>query len=177
VPATHFFALAEDLLPVLAQVESDRSLKYVRMGNFLQPEPEAFLGGSLIPNLCKATSESSVGCESFLVCERHVAVRAERLRPRTGPERFLVDQLLNPDTVELSPGGLWTGDILLRGRVATASQAASSRSLLRRFDGVLRKHFQAVQGCLVGPRAMTMLKAKKRLALAEQSPREFDLAI
>ena len=72
-----FFALKEDLLAMLAHVESKGSLKYVLMGNFLPDEikdgPSVFSTGADLPNLGKATAESAIACESFLVCERRNA--------------------------------------------------------------------------------------------------------
>jgi len=86
-----------------------------------------------------------------------------------------VDQLVNPDTVVLNPGGVWRGDILLYGRVATVSGSAESQRLMRRFRAAIRSGFRQVRAFWVGPEALRMLHSGKRLTIAEQSPRGFDL--
>lgn len=170
-----FYAADGDLLPVLQAVESVGPLKYVRFGNFTAQNVEAFSAGSDLPNLGKATSESAISSESFLVCEPEVRIDVRRLPGADGIERFCVDQLANPDTVTLTPGGIWTQDILLYGRVATASESKASQALMRRFAGAIKKQFTKIKAVYVGRKALEMLNAGKRLTLAAQSPAEFDL--
>src|SRR5437867_867567 len=104
----HFFALREVLLPVLALVESKVPLKYTPTGNFLGSEIEegirVFGAGAEIPNLGKARADSSVACQSFLVCEAQTPINL-RIAGKNG-ERACVDQLINPDSVTCNPGGI-----------------------------------------------------------------------
>jgi hypothetical protein len=87
-----------------------------------------------------------------------------------------VDQLRNPDSVTFTPAGIWDDDVILHGRVATASDSEASQALMRRFHVAIKKGFAKVKAFYVGPQAMELLKAGKRLTIAAQSPREFDLA-
>ena len=52
----HFFALKDDLLPVLDDVERDGFLKYVRTGNCLSGDFDQYLHGADIPYLGKASA-------------------------------------------------------------------------------------------------------------------------
>jgi hypothetical protein len=170
-----FFALKDDLLPMLELVESKGALNYARIGNFASREIKDGIGvfktGIGIPNLGKANADSAVACETFLVCERGTSVN---LRTVQG-ERVCVDQLANPDSVEFTPGGMWNQDVVLNGRIATASESPISQALMKRFRAAVKKTFSKVKAFYVGPKALVLLESGKRLAGAVQSPREFDL--
>jgi hypothetical protein len=171
----HFFALKDDLLPMLEAVECDDPLKYVRTGNCLSPDFNEFLNGADIPTLGKASAESAIGCESFLVTPRTLPVILRPIKATGGTERYCMDQLINPDTVEFIPAGVWSDEIVLNGRVGTVSDSAVSQELMKRFNSAIRKQFTKIKAFWVGANALTLLNAGKRLAGAAQSPREFDL--
>jgi hypothetical protein len=173
-----FFALKEDLLALLELVESKGPLKYARMGNFASHEIKDGISvydtGAGIPNLGKASADSSSACEAFLVCERETPIDLRVLQGSDG-ERVCIDQLANPDSVEFKPGGVWNEDVVLHGRIATASESQISRALMKRFQAAVRKTFSKVKAFYVGPKALALLESGKRLTISAQSPREFDL--
>lgn len=174
-----FFALKEDLLPVLELVESKGALKYARMGNFaghqIKDDISVFDTGVGIPNLGKASADSASSCDGFLVCERETPVNLRHLQGINGEQRVLVDQLVNPDSVEFTPGGIWNEDVVLHGRIATASDSEISKALMKRFQTAIKKTFSKVKAFYVGPKALALLESGKRLTISAQSPREFDL--
>jgi len=176
-----FFALKDDLLALLELVESKGPLKYVRTGNFLAEEVTnglcMFATGRDLPNLGKATSDHTAGCESFLVCEPKIPVLVRRFRANDGRERVCVDQLLNPESVVFTPAGMWSEDVVLNGSVDTASDSPISQSLIKLFQATVKKSFTKVKAFYVGQRALTLLENGKRLAGAVQSPRDFDLTL
>jgi hypothetical protein len=176
MPQTIFFALKDDLLPVFEAAERQGPLQYVLSGAFPSSNVSIFDHGWDIPTLGKATFESASGSDSYLVCEVGTQVIV-RHRESDGHNRFFVDQVLNPDSITLSPGGMWDEDVMLYGRVASASDSEISLHLLRRFDLAIRKHFLKVGRSYVGPRALELLKMGKRLTIAKQSPPEFDLKL
>lgn len=171
-----FFGLRDDTASMLQLVESMVAVKYVRMGQFLQDRIETFNHGCEIPKLGIATAESAISCESFLVCEKTTAINLRPLRGTGSSTIFAVDQLENPDTITFTAGGIWNEDIVLHGRIATASESQASQYLIRRFHSTLRKTFVKMRAFFVGPKALTMLEGGKRLTISAQSPREFDLA-
>jgi hypothetical protein len=173
-----FFALTEDLLALLEQVEGKGPLKYTLTGNFLRSEISdgiaVFNKGADIPNLGKASADSSVACDSYLVCQLDMPIEL-RTAGRNG-ERVCVDQLVNPDSVEFRSGGIWNEDVLLSGRIATASDSQISQALMKRFQAAVKKTtFSKVRAYYVGPKALTLLGSGKRFAKAVQCPRESDL--
>ena len=170
----HFYALKEDLLPVLEAVERGGPLKYVRMGQSSTPNYESFAHGAGIPNLGNASSDSASSGQSFLVAGRDVPVNVRAINA-AGVERYAIDQLVNPDTVTLTPGGIWGEDVVLSGRVATVSNSAPAQELMKRFNSAFKEHFSKVKAFSVGPKAFALLSAGKRLTSSAQSPREYDL--
>jgi len=128
-----FFALKGDLLPVLEAVERNGPLQYVRTGNCLSPDFDRYLHGADIPDLGRASVESAISCESFLVAPRTMPVNVTSINGIGGIRRYCMDQLINPDTVCFLPGGVWKENIILYGRVATASKSAISHGLMKQF--------------------------------------------
>lgn len=171
-----FFAVREDILLVLEAVECDGPLQYVRTGNQLSPDFETFLHGADIPNLGVANRETGSVCNAFLVTKTTVPIAVQSMKGAGGVQRYLMDQLLNPDTVTLTPAGMWGKDIILQGVVGTASDSAASQELMKKFNSAFKKSFTKVQGRFVGLQALALFNAGKRLTIAAQSPPEFDLA-
>ena len=172
-----FFALKEDLLPVLEAVEREGALKYIRTGNRLSADFETFLHGGDIPNLGKATRESAISCDTFLVTDVTQPVRVREIRGSGGVPRYCMDQLINAETVTLTPAGVWNEDVSLCGRVATVSDSAVAQALMKRFNSAFRSHFSKIKAYRVGRGARALLDAGKRLTIAEQSSGSVDLTI
>jgi hypothetical protein len=170
-----FFALKEDLLPVLEAVERDGPLKYVRMGQSPKSDYESFAHGAEIPNLGRASADSTASCESFVVTESAVSVNVRPIKAATGIERYCIDQLVNPDSITFTPAGVWSPDVVLHGRVATVSESAISQALMKRFNSAFRAQFGKVKAFWVGHNARALLDAGKRLTISAQSPHDFDL--
>jgi hypothetical protein len=173
----HFFAVRDDLLLLLVAVERRGPLSYTRMGNFDRAECDRFDRGFDIPGLGRAATDSASACDSFLVTVPDVPVRLRSLETATGERRYCVDQLINPDTLEFSPGGLLGEEAVLSGRVATVSDTAMAKDLMGRFRSGVKKSFRRVKAYWVGPGAFDLLRAGYRLTASVGSPREFDLAL
>jgi len=173
-----FFALKEDLLPMLELVESKGILSYTRTGNFLCREVEErisiFDNLAALPHLGIANANSSNLCHHYLAVEYGSPISQRHFEGLDGP-RFCVDQLANPDAVEFTPGGLWNEDVVIQGRVATASESEVSQALIKRFQAAIKKTFSKVKAFYVGPAALALLESGKRLTSSEQSPCEYDL--
>lgn len=173
-----FFALREDLIPILEVVESKGPLKYALTGNFMATDLKGGIRvletGAGIPELGTASGDQQMACDSFLVCERDAEIRLRCFRGVDG-DRVCVDQFVNPDTVTFTPGGVWNGEVVLSGRVATVSDTAVAQALMRRFKSAIKKAFTKVGAYYVGPNALVLLKSGRRLTNAVQSPPEFDL--
>lgn len=171
-----FYALKEDILPVIEAVELKCTLKYFRAGQFSESNQQSFSRGGEIPNVGTASSESSINCETFLVTES-ANINIRPIQQTDGSVRFSVDQLLNPDSVAFTAGGIWRPDVILYGRVATASDSVKSQELMKLFNSAFRKQFKKIKAYWVGPKAHLLLDEGARLTIAAQSSRDFDLTI
>jgi hypothetical protein len=190
----HFFATKNDIIPVLRGVEGRISVKYVKAGRSISPIPQIVNRGEDIPNLGTAPGESHTSCPMFLICDSSLKLKArpigngrmtsesslelEPLPIGMGERTYSFDQMENPDTISFQTGGLWK-DILLYGRFATCTATFSlvARKLLQRYTYQVRKEFKYIGAYYVGQEAEEMLKQGKRLTLAEQTPKSFDLQI
>ena len=173
---THFFALRDDILAVLRAVEHE-SLTYTRIDNQLQPDFDQYKRGEDIPGLGTASAASGVACTTFLVTRRTTKIQVEESAGLAGVRRYHVSQLSNPDSVTLTPAGVWTDGTILYGRVATCSGSEISKTLMRLFRGAIRQRFAPMHHYWVGPQALDCLKVGRRLTIAVQSPPEFDLEV
>jgi hypothetical protein len=173
----YFHATRNDLLPILHLVESRTNIKYTRADVISAKQADTFFRGEEIPNLGIASSESAINCDTFLVSERNTEILPRKLSPIGGNVRFAFDQLHNPQTVTFSAGGWWGNDVLLEGRIATASDHPTSLELMKLFASAVRKNFSKIKAYYVGSEAESHLRQGKRLAQAAQSPREFDLSL
>lgn len=172
-----FFATSADIQSVLNAAERDEPLQCVRTGNQLSQTFETFRSGKDIPGLGIADHETGTACSSFLVTFTTVPVVVRTLRGTDNAQRFLMDQLANPDTVTLTPAGTWGKNTILQGVVGTTYESVITRDLMRKFVAAFRTLFRKVQGRSVGPQALAQLRAGARLTIAQQIPREFDLTL
>ena len=170
----NFFATREDLEPLLAAVERAVPVKYVHKGRFHSPDLETYASGLEIPRLGLAPYESAVLSESYLVVLKERAVEPRSVRENDGVVRYRVDEILNPAAVTFTPGGRWGDDVLLHG-VLVSSAHSEAQTVWKPFVAYVRKSFHKIKAFWVGPHAEALLDAGKRLTIAEQSPREFDL--
>ena len=170
-----FFATKNDILPVLRGVEAHLPVKYVGFGHFPTPTAPVYHRGEDIPDLGIAPGESHASCPCFLVCDPSLKLNAY---PVDGGRAYAFNQLRNPDTITYWTGGLWK-DILLYGgfQTCTGTFSTTAKKLLQRYTYHLRKHFKYIGAYYVGKEAEERLRQGKRLTLAEQTPRNFDLQL
>ena len=151
-----FYATAGDLLPILKLVEDQVQLKYTRFGTIASSSPDAYLSALDIRNLGIASKESSINCDTYLIGSRETKIRAEQPIIINGKLRYAFNQLYNPETVTLTPGGWWKENILLHGRVATASKHPSSLKLMKLYANAFRKQFIKIKSFYMGPRPKSL---------------------
>ena len=173
----YFFATPLDAATLLRHFESPPPIKFVKYGQSETPNPPIYLASSQIPSLGIATETTGSSCVAYLVSVQERVNSIERFVDSTGRTRWMVDNGNNDDTVVLTMAGLWGRDILLPGNMSTLHETKPAQQLMRRFMSALKKSgFVKVNMWWVGPEALAMLKAGKRLATAAvESPPEYDL--
>ena len=168
-----FFATKSDMETLLGTLEDRISLKYVAFGDSDGLGAVTYERGSDLPRLGYARSESAGDHYLMVAKQESVVVRPVELRD--GTKRYVVDQLANPKSVVLSPGGIWGDDVLLYGRFATVSEEREAQAIMRRASHALRKKFRRIRAAWVGPAAEICLDAGRRLTVSACASREFDL--
>jgi hypothetical protein len=79
------------------------ALKYAVAGHFPDDTVRAYQQGAEIPGLGRATSETYITSQSYLVADRKATVRSRPMKPLGGVDRYCVDQLDNPESIWLTP--------------------------------------------------------------------------
>ncbi len=172
----HFFATAEDLLPLLAAVESRLELHYTLTGHHGSKKIESWRHGRELPTLGQPSpTDSAVNCPSYLITTRDSKVNVRELASLFGRRKWVVDQLENPDSTVFWHGGLYGTEVLLSGRVASVSKTPTAQKLQRAFEAAIRKSFVRINAYYVGANAEKLLDKGVRLTVSARSPREYDL--
>ncbi len=173
--ALYFFGTKGDVTPVIEAVEGTRLLRYTLMAFAETPDLTWFDSALTIPDLGIAQKGATVTEPSYLVMDREAKIMVRAIPQRTGPSRYSIDQLENPDSVVLTPGGLFNNMDLIGGEISTASSSSESRVLMDSFHAVFRKHFKKQRNYFVGPEARRLYDQGRRLTTDVRSPREYDL--
>ena len=171
----HFFATADDLLVVLERVEGKLALAYTLSGLFESPDPITIQGGASLPSLRLPAESSSSKCPTYLVTPSELSVNVRPVPQRLGGIHYAVDQLANQSSIALTHGGLFAPDILISGRVATASDAAMAKTIQSAFSNEIGRLFTRIGAFYVGPMAVELLARGCRLTHGVQSPPAYDL--
>ena len=173
----HFFATSDDLLPLLSAVESKFDLRYTMVGHHPSPNVEVWTRGADLPSIHKPSLvDSSAACPAYLVTPHQASVVSREIRRDDGSLIFAVDQRENPESVVFAHGGRFGEDILLHGRVSTASRTPGALKLQRAFESAIRKQFVRIRAFYVGKAAEALLDNGFRLTMAAQSPAQYDLS-
>jgi hypothetical protein len=171
-----FYALRDDLLPVLQEVEAHRPLEYVRMEHYRVGTPlDRYERADDLPRMSEADCDDSISCSSYLIIDRGCEVVRRRIDRNDGSTVEAIDQGMNPETLTLTAGGR-RGDALLAGRIATAYDSVALRALMNACKKAFTARFTKIDRYRVGSRAAAFLDAGGRLTASLQSPAEYNLA-
>jgi hypothetical protein len=170
-----FFATTPDIISVLSALETAEPLQYTRAGLFNTNRHQNYLSYVDIPDFGRTTHPNAVGNPMYLLSSRTLKIKLRDVLQKSGGVLFAIDQLENPDSIILRPGGWYGNDVILYGMIGTVSQSAESKALYALAAKVFRKHFTKQQEFLVGPEAREAWNAGVRLTIGAASPLEFDL--
>lgn len=168
------FATRKDLIDLLVDVESERSIHYVEAGMFVTPEPTQFQSCSQIPVFGAIRVASANLASIYLVADAEISFTIRPVPQRKGGIRYAMDQRMNPDSVALYPGGQFDDRTILAGSIGTCTDSPASLVLLRTIATLIQK-WAEIKSYAVGPEAERILEAGGRLTASLRSPREYDL--
>src|SRR5437762_10434006 len=110
-----FFATRDDLLPVLQEVELHHALKYLECGLFGDAERPVFHSSLELENLGTAVAGDSNREPTFLVLRSEASLKVREVLQRRGALKYAVDQLNNPESIVLKPGGRYGDSVIIAG--------------------------------------------------------------
>jgi hypothetical protein len=171
----NLFATRKDLLDVLTDVESTLPIHYAEAGMFDSPEAAVYGSLSQIPDLSVIHAKSAHAERHLLVADATVSFIVRPVEQKRGGMRYAVDQRTNPDSVALIPGGHLNDETLLAGSLGTCTDSPTGGALLATIASTIQRKWAMVKSYVVGPEALILLDAGRRLTANARSPREYDL--
>lgn len=172
----HFYALPNDLLAVFSTVESRQAFRYTAMVHLRTATPQSVLSGKELPTLrALAPTDSAASGHCYLVTLRDTIPKGRPIELDTGGTIYAFDPMLNPDSIELTPGARHSSQALLYGRIASGTNSAISKDIFECFKRAIGKHFRRINSFWVGPDAEAAWRQGARLTIGVASPPEYDL--
>lgn len=171
----YFYSTASDLTVVLKEIERARSINYFAAGNSYNSSVTSYSRCDQIPSLGVADRETGSACMSYLVLPSEYGLTTRTVMSNDARNIYIIDQLANPNSIMLTPAGIFDSNILLRGSVGTASEADISKQIFRLFKATICKWYRKFDKCYLGREAERLLNDGYRLTIARQSPPEYDL--
>jgi hypothetical protein len=112
----NLYATPTDMLLFLEELEAKRSINYSLAEPSEEPRAKRWASCGRIPGLGVANAPQTSLCRSYLITERASEVVPRKVLQSGGGTLFFTDQLLNPDSLVLTPGE--SGEVGSSSRVA-----------------------------------------------------------
>lgn len=178
---TMFFAIEDDLYPVLGESEHAFNIEYVCMGSFEKNRVIRYSTFQEIPALGFTNWSSWAGLDHrYMIIPRGGSVDIEEVPQKKGGVRFIIDPMKNPDVVALCTGGIYTKkeNVIIAGTVTGSyPDLKFSAAVYRSVASRVKKKFKRIGAFYVGPKAEEKLREGWRLVTNEKSPKEYDLVL
>ena len=170
-----FFALRDDLLAVLEEVEGKARPVYTLAESYPSPTVSQLERASSIVTLGIAAGEQTALCVSYLITDALIEIQSRRIHRWDGSLVYVVDQSVNPDSVMLTAAGAWGKSIIIAGKISSDSKTRAAEAWMRKYRAAIKRRFTRIDAFWVGPAALIDFRKGRRLTIAEQSPLEYDL--
>jgi hypothetical protein len=161
---------------VLSAAEANKPLQYALTGLFHSSRPQIYASYSAVPAFGRAVHSTAVANPAYLLLAYGEHINVRTVAQKSGGVLFAIDQIKNPESVVLRPGGRYGDTVILCGMIGTVSHSAASTDLYNFITKVFRSLFIRKREFLVGPEAAELWKLGGRLTIGAESPEEFDLA-
>lgn len=174
-----FFAVFEDLEPIMKEIESLCEIKYYKMGLHDNKDISNISSIFKVSNVGFTSSGDWNRVDNYLILKKPVSLNVREVPQKTGEIKFAIDQLNNSKSIELKLGGIYLEkkNVIVAGRFSTVSEDNDSSELFKLFAAKYKREFKKIGAFYVGKNAQKKLMEGWRLVTNEKSPREYDLAI
>ena len=175
-----FFMLFEDIEGIMKEVEQTIEINYHRLGLYDFYE-EIISYNSIFdtphPGLVEFGDWNEINI--YILNPKNSEFKLREIPQSNGNIKIAVGPYLNPKTIELKIGGVYTKkeNVLVAGRVATASDDIDSLKLYKFISSKIKKKFKRIGAFYIGAKAEEKLRLGWRLVTNERLTTEFDLAL
>ena len=174
-----FFLIFQDWEEILNEIEATANIQYYLTGLLDSKEVPKYKSMLTYPELGLASDGDWNRVDSFLVLKKSTRLMVRDVQQKAGGTKYAVDQLINPQSIEFKPSGIYkeTDNVIVAGRVATVSQQNDSNELYKLFTEKIKKKCKRIGAFYVGKHAEKKLKEGWRLVTMVESSKEYDLSI
>lgn len=170
-----FFADVDDIRPIFEEIEIMDSVHYFQTGLFDRDEPSEYESIFELPNLGCVSNGDWNQNPSYIIMPRSEIVKVRMIPQKSGGIKYAIDQLQNPSSCVIKPGGIFNDNILVGGTVGSVSSSGFSTQLIKAFSSLFKVRFKKVGQFYVGNGARAKLQNGWRLVTNSKSPVEYDL--
>jgi hypothetical protein len=173
-----FFATFQDFAQILLNIELNIDLKYYKTGLVSCIDIPTYNSIFNTPNLAITHSGDWNNIDEYLVMKNLTNLKVEDVPQRKGGTKYDVNQIYNPDSIEIKLGGIFQHkeNVIVAGRVSTISISDVSNELYKIFSSKIKSNFKKIGAFYVGKNAEEKMQQGWRLVTNEKMPKEFDLA-
>lgn len=174
---TLFFATKADLLEISQNVEQVSQIKYLKQ-NSKETEDVRILSSLKDYENLGINSSGEKSAETFLVVEKAEPYYIREVQLNKGGMRYFLDQVLNPNSILLRPGGLYKDDFLICGEIGTMGNSIESKKIYNIFLKAIKQQSCAnKEGLFVGQDAMKLYGKRRFIGISIKQPEEYDLLL
>lgn len=173
----HFFATRDDLTSLLLDVESRHRIHYAMAGMFTGPFVSTFITVTDALAVRTPVTDNMSTHSGFLLGSVGIPFSSRVVPQLQGPDKYAVDQLSNPDSVDLTASIEVDEHVLTAGRIGATTNSPEAIVLMQLIEKRIRKSWKRIKSYSVGIGAHTLLTTGGRLSPTRNSPRQFDLIV
>lgn len=174
-----FFTLLEDIESVLKEVEHLVEINYYKAGLLNTDEIISYSSIFDSAHLGYVYFGDWNYIESYIILKKEIVFNFRKVQQYDGKTKIAVDPYINPKSIELKIGGIFTKkeNVIVAGRVATASDDNDSIELYKLISSRIKKKFKRFGMFYVGEKAEEKLRLGWRLVTNEKLATGFDLTL
>lgn len=173
-----FFATKEDLSSILIELEESVGIIYAEMGLLDSNKIQKYFSYSTIPNFGHTQYGSWISLDHrYMIMLENSSINIRSIPQLKGGIKYAFDQMLNPDSIEFSIGGIYLKKekVLVAGRIGTVSDSSFSKEIYTIFQKKIKRDFKRIENFYVGKTAEEKLLSGWRLVTNEKLSKDFDL--
>jgi hypothetical protein len=169
-----FFATKNDIIEILVEFEKKVNIKYIKSGLFEINKIEELNSLTEFIPLGVINFGDWALSETFLIYKKGTQINSREILQNSGEKKYLIDQIKNPETIVLRPGGLY-GNCVIAGYIGTISSNKSSIELYSLLLSHMKKQFKKIGVCYVGKESVRLMDSGWRLTQFANGAKEYDL--